>query len=597
MGAIRLAFGALCFLLVGALGSNNLGRAASSDSKEYFNWTSLQLYDHLVYTDCYDGYKCAKLRLPLDWLDLSNKNNVSIAITMFPAVVEPTDPSFGGTVILNPGGPANSGVSFIRRAGRAVQKIVDGKKHFNVLSFDPRGVSFSEPNAHCFANNEKLDLWDAKKSAIGHLDDNPNALSIKLAASQAQGMLCASPEVSGFTNGDNIRSFMSTASVARDVVAIAEKMDDLRLQAGSPTPGQRNHGSQEGAQVTMSTGKTGTLVQYWGFSYGTILGNTIASLYPDKIGRMILDGVADAPDYVVTGWSKNLQDTEKVMAHFFELCFSGASHCPLYRSTDHQPNDIRKRFETVLSRLKQSPIPIAEDGNARLITYSDLKDEIVATLYRPYTKFPTLATAVNEMIHGNYTPMLEAVSRRSLISIDESDSYNIPFPPDSYEFQYQVHVAILCGDGADLTNSTLEEFKQYYDLLQEQSPTVGPHWSEVRLSCMGWPSSLRPKWRFPGPFVTRDRNATAHPILVIGNTMDPVTPLRNAFAASERHERSGVLTQDSAGHCSLFPTSNACTAAHVRAYFNDGVLPPPGTVCSDECVPWTRKTCNVDSTI
>ena len=597
MGITRLPIRALCFLLVGSLSSNSFGTAVLSDSKEYFKWTNLKSYDHLVYTDCYDGYKCAKLRLPLDWLDLSNQNNVSIAITMFPAVVEPSDTSFGGTVILNPGGPANSGISFIRRAGRVVQKIVDGKKHFNVLSFDPRGVSFSEPNAHCFADDDKLDLWDAKRSAIGHLDENPNALSIKLAASRAQGMLCASRDVSGFTNGDNIRSFMSTASVARDIVAITEKMDDLDLQAGNPAKGQRVQGSPHDAQITVSVGKTETLVQYWGFSYGTVLGNTLASLFPDKIGRMILDGVADAPDYVNTGWSKNLQDTEKVMAHFYDLCFSGASRCPLYRSADRQPNDIRKRFETVLSQLKQSPIPIAIDGDARLITYSDLKNQVLDTLYRPYAKFPVLATVVNEMIYGNYTPMLKAVSRHGSISVDEPDSYNIPYPPHDYKFQAQVNVAILCGDGTDLTNDTLKDFKQYYDLLIEQSPTFGPRWSEVRLACMGWPSSLRPRWRFPGPFVTRGRNATAHPILIIGNTMDPVTPLRNAFAASEGHERSGVLTQDSAGHCSLFSTSNACTAAHVRAYFNDGVLPPPGTICLEECVPWTEKTCDIDSTI
>lgn len=55
------------------------------------------------------------------------------------------------------------------------------------------------------------------------------------------------------------------------------------------------------------------MLQYLGFSYGTFLGNTFGSMFPDRVKRMVLDGVVDATDYTAQGWITNLQDTDKVM--------------------------------------------------------------------------------------------------------------------------------------------------------------------------------------------------------------------------------------------------------------------------------------------
>ena len=581
---------ALRYLLIGCL-SFARTVSSSSESSHSFDWKSVEAHQDLVYTDCYDGFQCAKLLLPLDWLDLSNNNNVSIAIAMLPAKVSPDHPKFGGTVVLNPGGPSGSGVDFVRGRGRALQQVIDGEKHFDILSFDPRGVAYSEPNAHCFASSEGLEIWKAKMSAIGHFDDNPSAMFTKWAAYKAQGLLCASKDVSGYADGTNIRQFMSTPSVARDIIAIAERMDELYARARRISPPKDSFGHGH-TQVKMSDFQTGALVQYWGFSYGTILGNTLASLFPDRIGRMVLDGVADAPDYMATGWSKNLQDTEEGVARFYELCFSSGQRCPLYRSSDNEPNDIQKRHSSALNELKQSPIPVAYGGEAKLITYSDVRGLFMMAQYRPYTKFPEYATVFNEMINGNYTPMLETLSNAGKPSnADLNDTVPWPHLPHGYDFSGQTQAAIACGDGLDLTNKTLTEFEEYVSLLVEQSPTLGAQWSEIVLTCTGWPSSLRPKWRYPGPFVTGRQNATAHPILFIGNTLDPVTPLRNAIAASKRHEGSRVLTQDSGGHCSLQVNPSNCTASYIKAYFNDGTLPPPGTVCPQDCLPWMEQPC------
>jgi hypothetical protein len=53
-------------------------------------------------------------------------------------------------------------------------------------------------------------------------------------------------------------------------------------------------------------------LQYWGFSYGTILGATFAALQPHRVGRVILDGVVDAEDYYSQEFKSNFNDTEAV---------------------------------------------------------------------------------------------------------------------------------------------------------------------------------------------------------------------------------------------------------------------------------------------
>lgn len=577
------------FLLWAAI-TVSLVTANKTNETDSFDWSTIKPLPYLNYTDCYNGYKCAKLSLPLDWLNLTNPNNVSIAITKLPAAIERSDPSFGGPIVLNPGGPSGSGVSLVRRAGHKIQRIVDGTKHFDILSFDPRGVAFSEPNGHCFADTRKLELFNAKLGAVGDVHHSEDALRFQWAAKNAQGMLCSSSNVSGFSNGDNIRDFMSTPSVARDMIAIAEAEDELQKEIVKKT----NFIGKGRTQVSMSNKSEKTLLQYWGFSYGTILGNTFVSLFPDRVGRVILDGVADAPDYMATGWTTNLQDTEKVVASFYSDCFLGGDRCPLYRSTDIEPADIEERYHSIIGRLKEFPIPVVDNGDARLITDYDVRYAMFRALYKPLVKFPELATALNGILTGNYTPIMSIIGDPVAVNNGNRNS-TIPFPADEYNFEEQVEAAIACGDGRDVRNTTLDEFKSYIDLLVSQSPTVGPFWSAIAMACFGW--QFRPKWRFEGPFVTAEQNATNHPILLIGNTGDPVTPLRNAFAASAKHEGSVVLTQNSNGHCSLLPTANECTARYVRAYFNDGTMPEQGAVCPDECRPWTEDPCEIDADV
>jgi len=138
--------------------------------------------------------------------------------------------------------------------------------------------------------------------------------------------------------------------------------------------------------------------------------------------------------------------------------------------------------------------------------------------------------------------------------------------------------AIFCTDAAPPTwNKT--SFIDHLHQAQEISPNIGDIWAAIPLPCQSY--GIRAEYRFEGPFTGN----TSHPILWVGNTADPVTPVESAYKASKGFPGSVVLTQNSPGHCSLNAYS-FCTFIHIKQYFQTGELPAEGTVCEIDQLPF-----------
>lgn len=255
---------------------------------EDFDWSTIEPSRDLVYSPCFDDqFKCARLLVPLDW----SKHNstcggghgngsdysVAIAIATMPAAVPDTDPSFGGTVLYNPGGPGGAVTSMPPAFGPMVQAKVDGDKRFEVMLFDPRGVGHSTPAGRCFEHRWQEKLYRFQKQTAGHIGAGPETFAVHFEYERAHGELCSQ------WGQDHINAHMGTASVARDMLHMVEKADEERRRRNDQPPRRPDDDKP--------------LLQYYGDSYGSVLGNYFTSMFPGRVGRMMVASVADADEY------------------------------------------------------------------------------------------------------------------------------------------------------------------------------------------------------------------------------------------------------------------------------------------------------------
>ncbi|KAI9646467.1 hypothetical protein NHQ30_004460 [Ciborinia camelliae] len=522
---------------------------SGSHRQKYYDW--VEPSTDLIWHSCYDTFQCARLSLPLDWLDESNPSRISLAIIKIPAT-DLTD--YRGPVFTNPGGPGGSGIFSMRRNGHNLQKIV-GKNH-DIISFDPRGVGASTPKLDCWGSKQNSKVW--KLGDVGLVDSHPGVLYDAYARASALSRTCEeNMNQEAKARGreeESLLQFVSTTSVARDMLEIMKK--------------------------------TGTeKMRYWGFSYGTFLGGVFAAMYPDKVDRMVSDGNVDYHEWSTNAHTSFLHDSDKIMEAFYHYChLSGPTLCSFYSPT---PSQISTRLHNILASLKLHPIIVASSDTISLpeiITYTSLQRLISASLYRPILLFPSLANVLLSLEAGDGLPFIHLVStfgmREPFTCECESCNNGFPSPAEQEDLEAtdDAMAAVMCSDGGPM-NDTVSEFIHYADTLMRGAKASGAVNVEARMTCVGW--KVQSKFRFTGPF----KGNTSHPILYIANLADNVTPLSSALSNSQSFPGSRVLVQDSYGHTSLTAPS-ICTANWIREYFQTGTLPAVGTVCAADVEPF-----------
>jgi pimeloyl-ACP methyl ester carboxylesterase len=530
----------------------------------------------------------------MDWFNGTHPNaTVSIALAKLPAKVPVDDPRYGGPILINPGGPGGSGVWLALLQAPAIQAVVDSSvdpsvfqdpssspdaKYFDVIGFDPRGIGQTEPPARCFNDGAYWWSWRLRESDEGFLDSSDAAVGRLWAKNHAYGGSCAD-HVEG-EDGADIKSYMTTASVARDMLEIAEKHSEYVAKKASKQCGSK---IRQCAQSGVSTYEPGTAkLQYWGFSYGTYLGYTFASMFPDRVGRLVLDGVVNSDDYNQSLGNGSLHDAEKTMTSFYTFCFqSGPEVCPLATSAS-SVKDIETRTQAIIKSLYHSPLALQTLNGPEVFTYSDLRGILFASLYSPIATFPIVARLLEAVELGKGEFLDQVGMAFSLTHVYHCPINGTIFDVDVPEW------GILCSDGDSQASETIEDFEEYLNTLSTTSPTSGAIWSILRLKCISW--KIRAVHRFEGDFGAK----TSEPILFISNTADPVTPLRSGRIMHERFPGSGHLVQDSAGHCTLAQPI-ACSIKHIRDYFQSGKLPAPGTVCVPPTTPFSLNSTDPSS--
>ncbi|KAK4154075.1 hypothetical protein C8A00DRAFT_14797 [Chaetomidium leptoderma] len=566
-------------------------------------WESITPSPDLAWHPCYTlinpSFLCARLTVAMDHTrplaDSPDNPKVHLALLLLPAQSSPAPPPSSHSadskpkpnpktpMLLNPGGPGGSGVMLALLAGPAIQTIVGTDQP--VLGFDPRGIGFTTPTADCWARPPPCDgcpedvagglmhrlEWGNLNAAYGLVNESETALRFLEVGHRGVNELCSRKD--GQTKGGVLR-WAGTEHVARDMV----RMVDAWEEWVDGEEGLEEHGEMRGKLV------------YWGFSYGTYLGATFARMFPERVGRMLLDGVVDAELYETRVWKESLVDADKVLGQFFRYCVEAGTRCDLGREGD-KAEDVQRRYEAVMERLQTAPVTFThpEHFYPVVLRASLFKMIVFTILYSPIQGFPLAATLLNYLHEGKYELFGGMFGDAKLLCSLSGNPVIMGMLTDAQR-------SIMCNDKQQPVNMTLPELTSAYEDMASTSQ-FADIWMGIVMQCNGWDLSHphhvpADPWAAAGKGKGQSQIETANPILFLSNTYDPVTPLHAAVKMALKFKRAGLLEQKSQGHCTT-ATVSRCTAKVVREYLTTGNLPPPPTgVDADFKGEWER--CGVD---
>ncbi|TFK97416.1 Alpha/Beta hydrolase protein [Pterulicium gracile] len=518
--------------------------AAQGSVSGGFNWESIEPSTELQWVSCYDRpLQCARLSVPLDYKNPS-LGTAAIAITRVPSPLAGTA-AYRGPIIFNPGGPGGSGVEqTVALGGSWIGGIFP--EQFDFIGFDPRGVRFSTPQIQIFQTDREMDQFN-EQMGQGLAELSPESwdtLPQRLAILNDIGDLIN-------TNFGDVLQHMTTENVARDMMAIVEASGFEKIQ-------------------------------YYGVSYGTVLGATFATLFPDRVERMIIDAVSDIPGYYSNDWSQNVLDTDRTLLYVFEACnAAGARTCPFAESSIEQ---TQRRFDAILTDLEEKPFmltPNLQFERSLFLSsihnflysptgYSSLIDLIIAVETRDVD---TLVQALGGGAEANSVrkrglPRMRAVPPKGYFEDLPGDLLELPGIADEASMETAATLAIRCTDGGEVKD-TAEDLQEYARKTRGISQYFPDAADTVRIVCAGW--KVHPE-TFRGPIGSQNT-----PLLVIGNTFDPITPIEAARNTVEAFPGSVLLTYDAPGHGSIL---SSCIRTQMNQYLISGELPAPGGVCN-----------------
>jgi pimeloyl-ACP methyl ester carboxylesterase len=452
-------------------------------------------------------------------------------------------------------------------------------RYYDIIGFDPRGIGWTEPHAECMADAATWS-WTLREGEEGILGSSDAALGRLWSMTHAWGTSCEQSVEA--EDAPDIKQYMTTALVARDMLEIVERHATWVAQQLEMRRYPYDIPARYEPDTALYKPKEAKL-QYWGFSYGTFLGSTFASMFPDRVGRFVLDGVVSSDDYTHSLGNGSLTDNQKAIDSFYTYCHSsGPELCPL-TTANSTVSDIKDRVASIFRSIYHNPLALNSPLGPEILTYSDVKSFFFSAGYTPRLVFPMVAELLAE---------IEAGSGWILDQIQQGSRYNHiyscgPRPELNFADSTPTY-SILCSDGIDQTNNTIDEFAEYWKLLDSMSPTSGAIWSMLRMRCIAW--KITSPTAFTGPF----GGNTSTPILFLSNTADPVTPLRSGRLMHSLFPNSGILVSDNAGHCSLAEPTN-CVLDRVKFYFQTGLLPEENTLCVPSASAFSLNSTDPDS--
>ncbi len=509
---IRLALVAsastLVLLLSGCFGpgvvtddntSTPTGEEVAAELKPYYEQV-------LTWVDCENGMECTTAIAPMDWSNPSPETDIELAVVRQPA----TGSTRLGSLFTNPGGPGASGYDFVYDSVDFAASE-DLQEAYDIVGWDPRGVGRSTP-VTCYDDAE-LDqfiygLPASPRGTQGWIDEITQS-SIDF------GQAC-------LENTGEVLQFIDTQSTVKD-------LDMLRAVVGDEK------------------------LNYLGYSYGSDIGSYYVENFPDKVGRLVVDGATDSSISVFEVGLTQTAGFQLALENYLAACPEMFDDCPFTGDKAADLATIRGLYD----RYDASPVAAA-DG--RLMDAGVLDIAMSMALYSQ-DYWPYLNDLFSEAIAG------ETETAFWLADFYYSRDVDGTYIDNSLE----AFIAIYCVDYPVETDPTV--LAEQERLLQDASPTTyRPSPPIGDTTCANWP------YKYIGPGITELTGAGAPPILVVSTTGDPATPYEWGVALADQLESAQLVTFNGEGH-TAYGQGNACIISTVDNYFLTGVVPESDPNC------------------
>ena len=490
--------------------------------------------ERINWTPCLEGFECGSIQVPADYRNPA-AGSIRIAVNVHRA----TAPEKRiGYLLVNPGGPGGSGLgmAFTVSGGRFTDEIVE---RFDIVGFDPRGVG----------------LWDELVAVF-------DKAGIDLTAMVGGG---SQPE---FACGDHGEQIALLASIDGDVdtpeeIALGEAAANLCIESMGPVGGLLHtaYVARDMDEIRKALGAE--QVSYYGKSYGSTVGVWYATLFPDSVRAMAIDGAENPfPSDQEEDEGDKEEEEAKPSANAVQLEAALAAcadpQCPIYNDGDpigyfrqaaaklHLVNAAANNYPRAAHHGVTSPLrneeswPDLWQGLFELYENDDpsilLKHAMQRTSVRDLgANPPTHVRCLDRWVTdpegqmARYTRRLDRANRNADRAPQQDDGNNgIP------------------------ANATLAEILELIDI---PIPDVCPFYHQFA------PEPVE------GPY-----DGGGLPILVVGNHDDTATPFSETEEIATEVLSNGYLVETSHHKHVVYP-ENQCVNNHIHRALIDGKLP------------------------
>jgi pimeloyl-ACP methyl ester carboxylesterase len=442
---------------------------------------------------------CSTLQVPLDYAHPAGRK-ITLALSEVRATAPATQQQ--GDLLVNPGGPGGSGLGLAADIAQGLDPGVAAE--YNIIGFDPRGVGPSVPALHCdpsFFAGVRPDYIPASAAAEQVLIGRARTYAAD--CERRFGWLLP---------------YMTTIDAARD-------MDSIRAALGAPK------------------------ISYFGYSYGTYLGQVYATLFPHRVRRMVLDSTVDPQGaWYADNISQDYAFQGRLLAFFSWI----AAHDALYHL-----GATRQAVEQAWYRARALLTAHPVDGPSGPMMGPDEFDDTFLPGGYSNTLWPGLAAALAAYLRGHSTALLTT----------EYSQFGI-----QGENEFAVYNAVECSD----VNWPRSWARWNADTRRVYRTAPFEAWDNA------WFNAACAFWPVHGPAQPLQIRGSGLPgILMIQGTLDAATPYAGAQVAHRLLPSARMVVVQGGGNHgqSLAVPPNTCVNGYVNRYLADGSLPQgPGLV-------------------